>query len=164
MFDVSRSVYHRFLSPMSVTGDKGRSHTLHMPVHVCGMTLCMGCPRVIMVKEPLYESWQTLEPPSPPICFDYHSGLASTNIILWSCIFRPTIQPEKYGLELGVVLKWRDIYIENIRVVSLIRWLILKWRELLNGWVLNCCDYCTWYSSDKLNLVLNMLNVMLHEY
>ncbi len=26
---------------------------------------------------------------------------------------------KKYGLKLEVVLKWRDIYIENIRVVSL---------------------------------------------
>ncbi len=36
------------------------------------------------------------------------------------CILRPiTIQPEEYGLKLKMVLKWRDIYIENITVVLL---------------------------------------------
>ena len=30
----------------------------------------------------------------------------------------PAIQPEKYGLKLEVVLKWEDIYIGNISVVS----------------------------------------------
>ncbi len=33
-------------------------------------------------------------------------------------ILRPPFQPEKYGLKLKVVLKWRDFYIENIRMVS----------------------------------------------
>ena len=36
------------------------------------------------------------------------------------CILRPPLQPGKYGLKLEVVLKWRDINTENIRVVSLI--------------------------------------------
>ncbi len=36
------------------------------------------------------------------------------------CILRPPLQPEKYGLKLKVVLKWRDVYTENIRMVSLI--------------------------------------------
>ena len=36
------------------------------------------------------------------------------------CDLRPPIQPAKYGLKLKVVLKQRDVYIENIRVVSLI--------------------------------------------
>ncbi len=35
------------------------------------------------------------------------------------CISRPPLQPQKYGLKWEVVLKWRDIYIENIRLVSL---------------------------------------------
>ncbi len=38
-----------------------------------------------------------------------------------SCILRPLISPEKkYGLKLKVDLKWKAIYIENVRVVSLI--------------------------------------------
>ncbi len=35
------------------------------------------------------------------------------------CILRPPVQEEKYGLKLEVVLKWKDIYIENITVVLL---------------------------------------------
>ncbi len=35
------------------------------------------------------------------------------------CILRPPIQPEECGLKLKVVFEWRDIYIENIGVVSL---------------------------------------------
>ena len=35
------------------------------------------------------------------------------------CILRPLLQPEKYSLKWKVVLKLRDIYIENIRMVSL---------------------------------------------
>ncbi len=57
------------------------------------------------------------------------------------CILRPPLQPEKYGLNLEVVLKWRDIYIENIRIVLLIGGFkmegIVKWR------VLNRRDHCT---------------------
>ncbi len=34
-------------------------------------------------------------------------------------ILKPHVQSEKYGLKLKVILKWRDIYIENIRVVLL---------------------------------------------
>ncbi len=48
------------------------------------------------------------------------------------CILRPPLQPLNFGLKLMVVLKWRDIYIENIRMVSLIAGLkiegIVKWR------------------------------------
>ncbi len=36
------------------------------------------------------------------------------------CILRPPVQPEKCGLKLQVILKWRNIYIEKIRLVSLI--------------------------------------------
>ncbi len=36
------------------------------------------------------------------------------------CILRPPVQPTKCGLKLKVVLKRRDIYIGNIRVVSLV--------------------------------------------
>ncbi len=34
------------------------------------------------------------------------------------CILKLPILPEKYGLKLKVVLKWRDIYTENISTVS----------------------------------------------
>ena len=36
------------------------------------------------------------------------------------CDLRPPIQPAKCGLKLKVVLKYRDIYAENIQVESLI--------------------------------------------
>ncbi len=35
------------------------------------------------------------------------------------CILRPPIQPEKYCLKLKVVLKCSDVYIENVREVSM---------------------------------------------
>ncbi len=34
-------------------------------------------------------------------------------------------------------------YIENISMVPLMASLKMEWRELLNGGVLNCRDYCT---------------------
>ncbi len=47
---------------------------------------------------------------------------------------RPPLQPEEYGIKLEVVLKWKDIYIENIRMLSLIDGFknegIVKWRSL----------------------------------
>ncbi len=50
------------------------------------------------------------------------------------CDLRPPIQPAKYGLKLKVVLKWKDIHIENIRIVLLIAGLkmegIVKWKVL----------------------------------
>ncbi len=50
------------------------------------------------------------------------------------CILSPPLQPDKCGLKFEVVLKWRDILIENIRMVSLIAGLkmedIVKWRDL----------------------------------
>ncbi len=36
------------------------------------------------------------------------------------------LQPDKYGLKLEVVLKWKGTYIQNIRVVSLIAGLTMK--------------------------------------
>ncbi len=36
------------------------------------------------------------------------------------CILRSPVRPEKYGLKLKVFLKWSDIYMKNIRAVSLI--------------------------------------------
>ncbi len=57
------------------------------------------------------------------------------------CILRPPIQPGKYGIKLEVVSKSRDIYSENIRVVSLISG--LKIEEIVNGGFLNCRDHCT---------------------
>ncbi len=50
------------------------------------------------------------------------------------CILRPPLQPEICGLKSKVVLKWRDIYIESIRIVFLIAGLkmegIVTWRGL----------------------------------
>ncbi len=42
------------------------------------------------------------------------------------CDVIPPIQPAKYGLKLKVVLKYRDIYTENIQVASLISGLKMK--------------------------------------
>ncbi len=54
------------------------------------------------------------------------------NIYNGPCDLRPPIQPAKYGLKLRVVLKQRDVYTENIQVVSLIHGLkmqgIVKYR------------------------------------
>ncbi len=58
------------------------------------------------------------------------------------CILRPSLQPEKYGLKLKIVLKWSDIYIENTRMMSLIAGLkikgIVKWRGLKSEGQLYC--------------------------
>ena len=49
-------------------------------------------------------------------------------------MLRPPSQPEKYDLKLKLVLKLRDNYIENIKVMSLKAGLkiegIVKWRGL----------------------------------
>ncbi len=58
------------------------------------------------------------------------------------CIIRQPIQPEKYDLKFEVVLKWRDIYIENISSGFTDSQPVLKWRELLNRGVLNRKDHC----------------------
>ncbi len=39
--------------------------------------------------------------------------------IQWSLPLRPPVHPAKYGLNLKVVLKWRELYIENTRMMSL---------------------------------------------
>ncbi len=48
--------------------------------------------------------------------------------------FKTTLQPEKYGLKLETVLKWKDSYNEIVWMVSLIAGLkmegIVKWRGL----------------------------------
>ncbi len=50
------------------------------------------------------------------------------------CILTPHLQPEKYGLKLEVVLKWKGIYTESIKIVTLIAGLkmegLVKWRGL----------------------------------
>ncbi len=50
------------------------------------------------------------------------------------CILRPLLQPQKFGLKWEMVLKWKDIYVEIIRIVSLIAGLTMegtvKWRGL----------------------------------
>ncbi len=62
-------------------------------------------------------------------------------------ILRPPLQPEHYGLKLKVVLKWRDVYIENIRVVSLTASPkiegIVKWRGVKSQgpWYLSLTDF-----------------------
>ncbi len=58
------------------------------------------------------------------------------------CILRPPIQPGKCGLKLEVVLKFKDIWIENKRMVPLIAGLkmegIVKWRGLKSQGQLYC--------------------------
>ncbi len=58
------------------------------------------------------------------------------------CILRPPRQPEKYGLKWEVVLKWRDIYTENIGKMSLMAGLkmegIVKLRGLKSQGPLYC--------------------------
>ena len=49
------------------------------------------------------------------------------------CILRPLLQPEKYGLKLKVILIWRDIYTENIRMVSPIAGLKIEGIVKLRG-------------------------------
>ncbi len=46
-------------------------------------------------------------------------GLIQLKIYSGPCILRPHVQPEECGLNLKVVLKWRDIHTENITVVLL---------------------------------------------
>ena len=53
------------------------------------------------------------------------------------CFLRPPIQPEKHGLKLKVVLKWRDVYSQYIKsgATGPLRTTvkvkeILKWRVL----------------------------------
>ena len=36
------------------------------------------------------------------------------------CILRPPVQLKKYSLKLNAILKSRDVYTENIRMVSLV--------------------------------------------
>ncbi len=59
------------------------------------------------------------------------------------CILRPHIQPEKYGLKMKVILKWKDIYIENMSaVIDDLKMKIPKWRESLTEVVLKCRHHC----------------------
>ncbi len=43
-----------------------------------------------------------------------HIGMLTESVYSGLCILRPLVQPEKYGLNLKVVLKWGDIYSEHI--------------------------------------------------
>ncbi len=54
------------------------------------------------------------------------------------CVSRPHLQPQNFGLKLEVVLKWRDIYIQNIRMVSMMAG--LKMEGFVKG-VLNHRDH-----------------------
>ena len=55
------------------------------------------------------------------------------------CILRPPLRPQNFDLKLEVVLKWRDIYIENMRMVASLKMEgIVKWR------VLNRRDHCNY--------------------
>ncbi len=57
-------------------------------------------------------------------------------------ILRPPLQPGKYGLKLEVILKWRDINTENIRVVSLISGLKIEGIVKQRGLKLQGPLYC----------------------
>ena len=58
----------------------------------------------------------------------------------WSLHFKTTPSARKiWSYIIMEVLKWRDIYFENIRMVSLIAGLIM---EGFVGVVLNCRDHC----------------------
>ena len=53
------------------------------------------------------------------------------------CTLKPPIEPAKYGIKVKVVLKWRAIYIESIRVGSQVELVdglkmegFVKWRGL----------------------------------
>ncbi len=76
---------------------------------------------VILHQYPPSNNWDT--PSAKSFCT--YSG---------PCILRPPVQLDKYGLKLEVVLKWRDIYTEKIRMVSQIAVHkmegIVKWRGL----------------------------------
>ncbi len=56
------------------------------------------------------------------------------NIYSGPCILRPPIEAATYGLKLKVVLKWKDIYIGNIKFGSLVDGLEMEgfaeWRGL----------------------------------
>ena len=60
------------------------------------------------------------------------TGYFWQKVLQWSLHFKTTSQPDKYGPKFEMVLKWRDIYIENIRMATLIASLkmegIVKWR------------------------------------
>ena len=58
------------------------------------------------------------------------------------CILTTSLQPEKYGLKLKVVLKWRDIYVENIRKMLLIAGLKIEEIVKCGEGVLSCRDHC----------------------
>ncbi len=51
----------------------------------------------------------------------------------WSLYFKTTHQPEKCGLQLKVVLKWRDNYIENIRMASVVGCLKIQGNLKVEG-------------------------------
>ncbi len=71
-------------------------------------------------------------------CYLCPAGIARDRVQIYMysgpCILRPPLQPGIFGLKWEVVLKWRDIYTENMRMVSLIVGLkmegIVKWRGL----------------------------------
>ena len=75
------------------------------------------------------------------------------------CILRLPLQPLNFGLKLKVVLNWRDIGIENIRMVSLIAGLkiegIVKWRGLKSQGPL----YNQLYISESYMYVKTTLNI-----
>ncbi len=47
-------------------------------------------------------------------------GLTHGSYLQWSLHFKTTHSARQYSLKLDVVLKWRDIYIENFRLLSLV--------------------------------------------
>ena len=61
-------------------------------------------------------------------------------------ILRPPMESAKYDLKLKVVLKLKAIYIESVRVGSLVDGLkiegFVKWRGLKSQWPLYILKFC----------------------
>ncbi len=62
--------------------------------------------------------------------------------VQWSLHFDYQPSARKYGLKLKVVLKWRDIYVENIRKMLLIAGLKIEEIVKCGEGVLSCRDHC----------------------
>ncbi len=79
-------------------------------------------------------------------------------------MLRPPIQPEKCGLKFKMVLKWNDVYIENIRVVPMMAGLkregIVKWSGLKSQGQLYTQCTRTWYSLGAKSVHYHVASVM----
>ncbi len=70
------------------------------------------------------------------LLFRYLCNIDGKKIYHHPCILRPPVQPEKNGLKLKVVLKWKDVFFYWKYKSLCRRWPVVKWKELLNGGVL----------------------------